>query len=176
MTGIRATGRRVDFGTSTPKVAATAWVAPLAVLIGDVTVRSGAGVYFGAVIRGDLAPIVIGERSNVQDNVTLHADPGHPLEIGKGVSIGHNAVLHGCTVEDDCLIGMSATIMNGSKVGRGSLVAAGAVVLEGTDIPAGSLVAGVPAKVRRALTSEEIKAISANAETYTALTERYRSA
>ena len=117
--------------------------------------------------------IVVGEGSNVQDGVVVHADPGFPATIGAGVSIGHNATVHGCQIENDCLIGMSATIMNGATIGSESLVAAGAVVLEGTTIPPRSLVAGVPAKVIRELGDEDVEAIRRNAEHYREKTTQY---
>jgi carbonic anhydrase/acetyltransferase-like protein (isoleucine patch superfamily) len=113
--------------------------------------------------------IAVGEGSNVQDNATLHADPGFPVSVGSGVTIGHNAVVHGCTVEDDCLIGMGAVVLNGAVVGAGSLVAAGAVVSQGMQVPPGSLVAGVPARVRRTLTPEELDHIRLNAAAYVGL-------
>ena len=149
-----------------PRVHEEAWVAPTATLIGDVELHAGASVFYGSVLRADRDRIVVGEGSNLQDGVVVHGDPGHPTIVGAGVSVGHRAVLHGCTVEDDCLIGMSATLLNGVVIGAGSLVAAGAVVLEGTIVPPGSLVAGVPAKVRRELTEEERQGIRRNAETY----------
>jgi carbonic anhydrase/acetyltransferase-like protein (isoleucine patch superfamily) len=116
---------------------------------------------------------VLGERSNLQDNVVVHGDPGAPARIGSGVSVGHGAVVHGCTIEDDCLIGMGATVLNRAVIGSGSLVAAGAVVLEDTVVPPGSLVAGVPAKVRRELTEEERAGIRRNADTYVTLSRTY---
>ncbi len=152
------------FGT--PDVAGNCYVAPGAVLVGAVTVHENVGIWFNAVLRGDYEPITIGAGSNIQDNVTGHVDAGFPLTLGKNVSVGHNAVIHGCTVEDDCLIGMGAIVMNGAVIGTGSLVAAGAVVLEGTIVPPGSLVAGVPAKVRRELTAEEREGILHNAQNY----------
>jgi carbonic anhydrase/acetyltransferase-like protein (isoleucine patch superfamily) len=152
------------FGT--PSVADNCYVAPGAVLAGAVTLHENVGIWFNAVLRGDYEPITIGEGSNIQDNVTGHVDAGFPLTLGKNVSVGHNAVIHGCTVEDDCLIGMGAIVMNGAVIGTGSLVAAGALVLEGTIVPPGSLVAGVPAKVRRELTAEERDGIRHNAQNY----------
>jgi len=127
-------------------------------------------------VRADNAPIVIGRDSNLQDNVSAHADPAFPLTVGERVSVGHNAVLHGCTVEDDVLIGMSATILNGARIGTGSLVAAGAVVTQGADIPPRSLVAGVPAKVRRELTDDELRGIAQNAAVYLEKTRQHREA
>lgn len=159
------TVRRAIFGHE-PHVDAAAWVAPNATLIGQVRIHARASVFYGAVLRGDRDLIEVGEGSNLQDNVTVHGDPGKPTIVGRGVSVGHNAMLHGCVIEDDCLIGMSSTILNGAVIGRESLVAAGAVVLEGTIVPPRSLVAGVPAKVRRELTDDEVAANRRNAETY----------
>ena len=116
----------VPFGGSTPQVADTAWVAPNATLIGDVTLHERSSVFYGTVLRADVASITLGERSNLQDNVTVHCDSGVPTTIGSGVSVGHAATLHGCTIEDDCLIGMGATVLNHAVIGTGSLVAAGA--------------------------------------------------
>jgi len=122
------------------------------------------------VLRADTSTISIGEGSNLQDGVVVHADAGFPATVGSGVSVGHRAVLHGCTVQDDCLIGMGAVVLNGAVVGAGSMIAAGAVVLEGARVPPGSLVAGVPGKVRRKLTEEEQAGIVSNAQRYVALT------
>lgn len=152
----------------TPSVPTSAFLAPGARVIGDVVLGENVGVWFNAVLRGDGDAIVIGDGSNIQDNASGHSDPGSPLRVGRNVSVGHNAVIHGCTIGDDCLIGMGAIVMNGAVVGAGSLVAAGALVLEGQQIPAGSLVAGVPAKVRRELTADEQKDILRNAENYRA--------
>ena len=154
----------------------SAWVAPTAVVIGRVTLGSDVGVWYGSVMRADDESIQIGERSNIQDGCVLHADPGFPLVVGAGVSVGHNAVLHGCTIGDDVLIGMGAIVMNGAVVGRGSLVAAGAVVTAGAVVPSGSLVAGIPGKVRRSLTSDEIEGNRANARSYVDNVARHRAA
>ena len=159
-----------------PRVDATAWTAPTAVLAGDVTVEAEASVWYGAVLRSEFEPIRIGPRSNVQDGCVLHVDPGRPLTLGAGVSVGHGAVLHGCTVEDDVLIGMSATVLNGAVIGAGSMVAAGAVVLEGTVVPPGSLVAGVPGKVRRELSAEEREGLTLNAAVYVELARKHAAA
>ena len=153
-------------GNRAPEVDADAWIAPTAVLIGEVSVSAHASVWYGAVLRADNAAITIGSGSNLQDNVSLHVDPMAPLTIGERVSVGHNAVLHGCTIEDDVLVGMSATIMNGAVIGTGSLIAAGALVTQGTVVPPRSLVAGVPARVRRALTDEEARSVGENATVY----------
>lgn len=139
------------------------------------TIGPATGVFYGAVIRADIEDITIGAASNIQDTAVVHADPGYPAKIGNGVSVGHGAVLHGCTVGDGSLIGMNATILNGAVIGAGSLIAANALVLEGTEVPPGSLVAGIPAKVRRPLTPEEIQHCSRNA-VYTGLTEKHPDA
>lgn len=152
-----------------PVIADTAFVAPNATLIGRVSLAAHCGIFYGAVLRADSDSITIGAGSNLQDNVVVHCDGGKPTVVGQRVSVGHSAVLHGCTIEDDCLIGMNATVLNNAVIGAGSLVAAGAVVLEGTIIPPRSLVAGVPAKVRRALTEEEVAGLTENAQHYVTL-------
>jgi carbonic anhydrase/acetyltransferase-like protein (isoleucine patch superfamily) len=146
------------------------------VVIGEVTLHAGASVWYGAVLRADCGPIVVGADSNIQDNCTLHVDPGLPISIGERVSVGHNAVVHGATVEDDCLIGMGATVLNGAVIGAGSLVAAQALVPQGMQVPPGSLVAGVPAKVKRQLTDEEREGISLNGTMYAELAKAHRAA
>jgi carbonic anhydrase/acetyltransferase-like protein (isoleucine patch superfamily) len=166
----------VPFAGSTPTVPESAWVAPNATLIGRVILGERSSVYYGTVIRADIASISLGEGSNLQDNVTVHVESTNPVVIGAGVSVGHGAVLHGCTIGDDCLVGMSATVLTGAVIGAGTLVAAGAVVLEGSVIPPGSLVAGVPAKVRRLLTSDEQAELRANADHYLQYTEVHRAA
>lgn len=151
-------------------------MAPNATVIGDVTLAEKASVWYGAILRAEFEPIVIGAGSNLQDNVTVHVDPGFPATIGADVSVGHNAVLHGCTIEDGCLIGMGAVVLNGARIGAGSLVAAGAVIAQGAVIPAGSLVAGVPGKVRRELSADEVTGNRANAQVYVHLSDLHRSA
>jgi carbonic anhydrase/acetyltransferase-like protein (isoleucine patch superfamily) len=165
----------ITFDGHTPVVNATAFVAPTATLIGQVTLAANSSVFYGSVLRGDTDSISIGDGSNVQDNVSMHTDNGLQLVVGSGVSIGHGAVVHGCVIEDDCLIGMGATILNRAVIGTGSLVAAGAVVLEDTIIPPGSLVAGVPAKVRRELSAEEREGVKANAKHYVVLARAHRA-
>ena len=163
--------QRISFRGTAPSVDPSAWIAPSATVIGAATIAARAGVFYGAVLRADTSTINIGEGSNLQDGVVVHADAGFPATVGSGVSVGHRAVLHGCTVQDDCLIGMGAVVLNGAVVGAGSMVAAGAVVLEGAQIPPGSLVAGVPGKVRRQLTEEERAGIIDNAQRYVTLTQ-----
>ena len=164
----------VTLGRYRPDVAGTAFIAPGAVLIGRVTIGAEASVWYGAVLRADRDTIVVGERSNVQDGCVLHADPGMPLSVGSDVTIGHNATLHGCTIEDLVLIGMGAVVLNGARVARHSIVAAGTVLTEGQQVPEGVLVAGVPGKVRRDLSEAERAAIESNAATYIALSELHR--
>ncbi|MEU1264835.1 gamma carbonic anhydrase family protein [Streptomyces cellulosae] len=161
-------------GGREPRIDEGAFVAPTASVVGDVTLHAGASVWYGAVLRGDVESIAVGESSNVQDNCTLHADPGFPVNVGERVSIGHNAVVHGATVEDDCLIGMGATVLNGAVIGAGSLVAAQALVPQGMRVPPGSLVAGVPAKVRRELTAEEREGLTLNGTMYAELAKAHR--
>jgi carbonic anhydrase/acetyltransferase-like protein (isoleucine patch superfamily) len=160
----------------TPSVDDAAWIAPTALLIGDVTVAASASVFYGAVVRGDTAPIALGAGSNLQDNVVVHADPGSPVSIGADVSVGHGAVLHGCTIGDRTLIGMNATVLNGAQIGAECLIAAGALILEGMVVPDGSLVAGMPGKVRRALTDDERAGVYENARGYRETAARHRRA
>lgn len=150
----------------TPELDDTAFVADGARIVGAVSLGAGASVWYNAVLRGDSSPIVIGPGSNVQDNVSIHVDAGHPVLVGSRVSIGHNAVVHGCTIGDGSLIGMGAVVLSGAVIGEGCLIAGGAVVLGGTEVPPGSLVAGVPAKVRRVLSDDERASLLANAAIY----------
>ncbi len=161
-------------GGHSPVVDPTAFLAAGSVVLGDVEIGPQASVWYGTVVRADSAPIRIGAGTNLQDGVVVHADPLYPTTIGARVSVGHRAVVHGCTVGDDVLIGMGATLLNGAVVGPWCLIAAGAVVLQGAEIPAGSLVAGVPGKVRRTLSEEERTAIALNAEAYLHATEAHR--
>ncbi|MFI9201375.1 gamma carbonic anhydrase family protein [Streptomyces sp. NPDC053048] len=163
-------------GGKEPDVDPEAFTAPTSVVLGDVTLAAGASVWYHAVLRADCGPITLGAGSNVQDNCTVHVDPGFPVTVGERVTVGHNAVLHGCTVEDDVLVGMGATVLNGAVIGAGSLVAAQALVPQGMRVPPGSLVAGVPAKVRRELTDEEREHIRTNAEMYLGLARDHREA
>lgn len=159
-----------------PAVDPAAYTAPTSVVLGDVELAAGASVWYHAVLRGDCEAVRIGAGSNIQDNCTVHADPGFPAVVGAGVTVGHNAVLHGCVVEDDVLVGMGATVLNGARIGAGSLVAAAALVTAGTQVPPRSLVAGVPAKVVRQLSEEEQAGLRLNAEHYVALAAQHREA
>lgn len=161
-------------GGREPMLHTRSFAAPTSVVIGEVTLGPGASVWYHTVLRADCGPIVLGADSNVQDNCTVHVDPGFPVAVGERVSVGHNAVLHGCTVEDEVLVGMGATVLNGAHVGSGSLIGAQALVPQGLRIPPGSLVAGVPARVRRELTVEEREGIRANAEMYLELARLHR--
>lgn len=158
-----------------PQVADSAWVADSAEVMGDVVLGEDVGVWFGVVARGDTAPIRIGARTNIQDLSVLHADVGQPLEIGSGVTVGHKAVLHGCTVGDDSLIGIGAVVLNGARIGKGCLVGAGALVTEGKVFPDGSMILGSPAKVVRSLTPEQLAGLRASADHYVANARRFKT-
>jgi carbonic anhydrase/acetyltransferase-like protein (isoleucine patch superfamily) len=151
---------------NTPRLHVSTFVASGARIVGDVELGEGSSVWYNAVLRGDSAGILVGAGSNLQDNVSVHVDSEHPVVIGEYVSVGHNAVVHGCTIGDGSLIGMGSVVLSGARIGRGCLIAGGAVVLEGTVVPDGSLVAGVPAKVRRQLTDDERDGILRNAQLY----------
>jgi carbonic anhydrase/acetyltransferase-like protein (isoleucine patch superfamily) len=157
-----------------PAIDPTAWVASSADVIGDARLGANASVWFGAVIRADNAPIAVGARTNVQDGAMLHADPGSPLTIGDGVTIGHHAILHGCTVGDNVLVGMGATILNDAVIGADSLVGAGALVTEGKTFPPGSLIVGVPAVAKRTLDADAIARLRASADGYAAKAAVFR--
>ncbi|MEV6139274.1 gamma carbonic anhydrase family protein [Nocardia sp. NPDC051990] len=157
---------RIEISGHTPEIDETAWIAPNATVIGRVRLAAEVSIWYSAVLRGDLEAISVGARTNIQDGCVLHADPGFPLTVGTGVSVGHNAILHGCTVGDDVLVGMGATVLNGAVIGAGSLIAANALIPEGAQIPPGSLVAGVPGKVRRELSEAELDRIRLNGAVY----------
>ncbi|MFV0252781.1 MAG: gamma carbonic anhydrase family protein [Beutenbergiaceae bacterium] len=159
-----------------PRIDPSAWVAPTAVIIGNVRLEAGANVWYGAVLRGDEEEIVIGADSNVQDNTVIHTDPGCPVRVGAGVTIGHSAIVHGATVSDGVLIGMGSTLLNGSSVAGGSIIGARALVSEGIQVPQNSLVLGVPGKVRRETTDEERAAIARSAPGYVVRADRHRGA
>lgn len=164
----------IALGDKKPQVADSAFVAPNATVVGSVTLHEGASVWYGAVLRADNEPIVIGPRSNVQDNCVFHVDRDRPVTLGEGVSVGHGAVIHGATVKDHVLVGMGSVIMNGAVIGEESLIAAGALVPEGMEVPPRSLVAGVPGKVRRELAEEEVAKLHRNAEIYAEHRELHR--
>jgi gamma-carbonic anhydrase len=159
-----------------PKLHPSAYVADGAKLIGNVEIGEQSSVWFNAVVRGDVNDIKIGMRTNIQDNAVLHVSHRtFPLRIGNGVTIGHGAVLHGCTIEDGCLIGMSSVILDGARIRRGAMVAAGALILQGMEIPEGVLAAGVPAKIKRTLTEEEKLFLIKAANDYVGYVADYRS-
>lgn len=160
-------------GDATPQLAPGAWVAPSADLIGDVRLGERASVWFGAVIRADNTPILIGEESNIQDGAVGHSDPGVPLTIGARVTVGHQAILHGCTIADDCLIGMGARILNGAVIEAECIVGAGALITEGKHFPGGSLIVGAPARVVRQLTEAERQMLRVSAAHYAEKAARY---
>ncbi len=150
------------------------WVAPDADLIADVRIEAGASVWFGAVLRGDNEAIVVGSRSNIQDLCVLHTDPGFPLAIGAGCTIGHRAILHGCTIGENTLIGMGAIVLNGATIGRNCLIGAGALIAEGKAMPDNSLVLGMPGKIARTLDAAAVQMLSFAAEIYAERWMRYR--
>ena len=159
----------------TPDIHPSAFLAPNATVMGDVTVGAQSSLFFGAVVRSEFVPIVIGRGTNIQDNCVLHADPGLPMTVGEDVTVGHGAILHSCTVGDNSLIGMGAIVLNGAVIGRNCIVAAGALVPQGMVVPDGSLVMGSPAKVRRELTDQEIEANRQSAEGYVREAAAYKA-
>ena len=154
------------YGNLRPQIDPAARVAETAVVVGEVSVEAGASLWYGAVLRGDEAPIRVGRDSNIQDNAVLHCDEDFPMTVGRRVTVGHGAILHGCTVEDGALIGMGAVLLNGCVIGAGSLVAAGALVTQGAVIPPGSLVVGSPARVKRPLRPDELAGLAQDAGKY----------
>ncbi len=168
----------MDFkiNTEIPAFPDSTFVADNATVVGDVTLGENVSIWYGARLRGDIAAITVGDNSNIQDNATVHVDFDVPAIIGTNVTIGHNAVIHGATIEDDALIGMGAIVLNRAVVGKGSIVGAGSVVREGMIIPAGSLVAGVPAKILKQLSPEQQSHIKDNAAVYVACAKAHKSA
>ncbi|MDE0985303.1 MAG: gamma carbonic anhydrase family protein [Yoonia sp.] len=161
-------------GDKVPQVDGDAWVAPGCHVVGDVTMAAGASVWFGAALRGDNEVIAVGAGSNIQENCVLHTDMGFPLTIGAGCTIGHKAMLHGCTIGENSLIGMGATVLNGAVIGKNCLIGAGALITEGKVIPDGSLVMGVPGKVVRELDGAAIAGLQASAIHYSENAARFR--
>jgi carbonic anhydrase/acetyltransferase-like protein (isoleucine patch superfamily) len=159
----------------TPELADGAWVADSAQVIGNVVLEANASVWFGAVLRGDTEQLRVGRNSNIQDGSVVHADSGYPVSIGADVTVGHQVMLHGCTVGDGSLIGIQCVVLNGAKIGKHCLVGAGSLVTEGKEFPDGSLIMGTPAKVVRQLTSEQIEGLQHSAEHYVANAKRFNS-
>jgi len=162
------------FGDDSPRIDPTAWVADSASVIGRVALAAGTSVWYGAVLRGDNDWMTIGRNSNVQDGSVLHTDAGLALTIGEGVTVGHQVMLHGCTVGDHSLVGIQSVILNGARIGRHCIVGAGSLVTEGKEFPDGSLIVGSPAKVVRPLTAEQIEHVKASALYYVANAARHR--
>ena len=159
----------------TPSLHASAWVADSAQVIGDVALGEGSSVWFGVVIRGDTAAITVGAGSNIQDNSVLHADEGVPLVIGSNVTVGHQVMLHGCTVGDNSLIGIQAVVLNGAKIGKNCLVGAGSLVTENKEFPDGCMILGSPAKAVRQLSPEQIEGLNMSAKHYMDNARRYQA-
>ena len=163
-----------DFEKHTPKLDPNCWVAPNAVVIGRVELKKDSNIWFNVTLRGDVEPITVGEGSNVQDGSVIHTDPGCRATIGKNVTVGHLVMLHGCIIEDDCLIGIGSTILNKAKIGKNSIIGANALVTENKVIPERSLVLGSPGKVVRQVTDEEIEHIKENARDYVENFKKYK--
>ena len=164
-----------QLGDISPEIDASAYITDSAKIIGKVKIDANASVWFGTVIRGDNELIHIGENSNLQESCTLHTDPGFPLSVGKNVTVGHQAMLHGCDIGDGSLIGIQAVILNGAKIGRNCLVGAGALVTEGKEFPDNSLIVGSPAKVIRTLNDEAIAHMQANTQNYVRRAQEYKT-
>ena len=163
-----------NFNNISPKLDKDSWYAPNSVLIGDVTLKKDANIWFNATLRGDLEPIIIGEGSNIQDGSVIHTDPGCPTIVGKGVTVGHMVMLHGCEISDDCIIGIGSTILNKAKIGKNCIIGANSLVTENKVIPDRSLVLGSPGKVVRQVTDEEIEHIKENARDYVENIKKYK--
>ena len=168
-------GEVYRLGAVSPELppAGECWIAPGAVVLGRVRLERNASVWFGAVLRGDNDPIVVGENSNVQDGAVLHTDAGSPLTLGRNVTVGHQAMLHGCTVGDNSLIGIKATVLNGARIGRNCLIGAHALIPEGKEIPDGSLVMGAPGRVVRELDDRSVRMLELSALHYVENWRRY---
>lgn len=161
------------FENQNPVLSSDSFIAETAVVIGNVTLHEQASIWFGAVLRGDIEPIEVGARSNIQDNSVAHTSHGHPVVLGDDVSVGHLVNLHGCTVGNNCIIGMGVTLLDGCVIGNNCIIGANSLIPPGKEIPAGSLVIGSPGKVVRPLTDEEIAGITANARHYTDNYKKY---
>ena len=163
-----------DFEKNIPEVHPDAWVAPNATLIGKVKLEKNSSIWFNAVLRGDIELISIGENSNIQDGSVLHTDPGYKLNVGKGVTVGHMVMLHGCQISDDTLIGIGIIILNNAKIGKNCIIGANSLITENKIIPDNSLVVGSPGRVLRKVTEDEIKAIHENAKHYVDGSKKYK--
>ncbi len=163
-----------DFEKNIPEVHPDAWVAPNATLIGKVKLEKNSSIWFNAVLRGDIELISIGENSNIQDGSVLHTDPGYKLKVGKGVTVGHMVMLHGCQISDDTLIGIGSIILNNAKIGKNCIIGANSLITENKIIPDNSLVVGSPGRVLRKVTEDEIKAIHENAKHYVDGSKKYK--
>ena len=163
-----------DFKGHTPKIDLNSWTAPNAVIIGKVELKKESNIWFNATLRGDVEPITIGEGSNIQDGSVLHTDPGYPLNIGKGVTVGHMVMLHGCQILDDTLIGIGSIILNNAKIGKNCIVGANTLITENKIIPDNSLVVGSPGRVLRKVTEDEIKSILENGKHYVDGSKKYK--
>ena len=163
-----------DFENHTPKLDPDCWTAPNSVIVGKVELKKNSSIWFNAVLRGDIEKISVDENSNVQDGCVIHTDPGCPVVIGKGVTLGHLVMLHGCTIEDDCIVGIGSTILNKVKIGKNSIIGANALVTENKVIPERSLVLGSPGKIVRQVTDEEIEHIKENARNYVENFKKYK--
>ena len=163
-----------DLKKNVPEISSDSWVAPNAIIIGKVKLEKNSSIWFNAVLRGDIEKIVIGENSNIQDGSVLHTDPGCPLTVGKGVTVGHMVMLHGCEIFDDTLIGIGSTILNKAKIGKNCIIGANTLITENKVIPDNSLVLGSPGKVIRKVTDDEIKVICENAKHYVKNSKRYK--
>jgi carbonic anhydrase/acetyltransferase-like protein (isoleucine patch superfamily) len=165
----------LPFEGKIPVIGDEVYIAPTAVVVGDVVIGDRASIWFGTVLRGDLAPIRVGPETNIQDNCTVHVDQGHPAIIGARVSVGHNAVVHGCTVEDESLVGIGARVLSGAVIRSGSVVAANAVVREGQQVGPRQMAAGAPARVKREIRQEELERFLHPVQYYLRLAKAYRS-
>jgi carbonic anhydrase/acetyltransferase-like protein (isoleucine patch superfamily) len=163
-------------GDHRPRIDPTAWVAASAELIGQVELAAEASIWFNCTLRGDNEPIRVGARSNIQENCVLHTDPGHPLTIGERVTVGHQAMLHGCTIGDGSLIGIQAIVLNDARIGRECLIGAGALITEGKSIPDRSVVMGSPGRIVRQLTDDEVATLRRNNDTYVLRAQQYAQA
>ncbi len=163
-----------DLKKNVPEISSDSWVAPNAIIIGKVKLEKNSSIWFNAVLRGDIEKIVIGENSNIQDGSVLHTDPGCPLTVGKGVTVGHMVMLHGCEISDDTLIGIGSTILNKAKIGKNCIIGANTLITENKAIPDNSLVLGSPGKVIRKVTDDEIKVICENAKHYVENSKKYK--